>query len=259
MNDFAAFAPPIEAALRSLRPEVLAAFAAPPSPERRKVDGSPVTSLDLLLEARLSDALLALEPSFGVRGEESGVLREGRPMWHVDPLDGTANFERRLPLFASQLVLMDGATPLFAAVYEPFGDTVAWAARGAGAWIADRKLEVPDRALADAHVAIDIADDGLFMARPDLVSRIRAACYRVRSFGSSAIHFRGVATGGLGAFVGGRAEPTALHDLGPGLLLIREAGGVTTDGAGGDPLVTRHVVIAASPRCHDALVALLST
>ena len=53
------------------------------------------------------------------------------------------------------------------------------------------------------------------------------------------------------------APDSPLHDLGPGLLLVREAGGRDSDGAGGDPLVSQHVVVAGAPRVHDGLVALL--
>ena len=98
---------------------------------------------------------------------------------------------------------------------------------------------------------------GSAMEDPDLVRRVRMACYRVRALGSAAIHFREIASGILDAYLGGRGTPTPLHDLGPGLLLVREAGGRDSDGAGGDPLVSQHVVVAGAPRVHDGLVALL--
>ena len=109
----------------------------------------------------------------------------------------------------------------------------------------------------EARVVLDLSEDGLFMEDPDLVRRVRMACYRVRALGSAAIHFREIASGILDAYLGGRGTPTPLHDLGPGLLLVREAGGRDSDGAGGDPLVSQHVVVAGAPRVHDGLVALL--
>ncbi|MGE0192715.1 MAG: inositol monophosphatase family protein [Planctomycetota bacterium] len=257
MSDYAALAQPVGAALRALRPIVLEAFAKPPDPERRKDDGSSITALDTALEELLAASLLALDATFGLRSEEAGWMREGRPTWHLDPLDGTANFERRLPLFASQVALMDGVRPLFGAIYDPLADDLTWAAAGAGAWREGRRLRMPDRPLADARVVLDLAEDGLFMDDPDLVRRVRRSCYRVRALGSAAIHFREIASGVLDAYLGGRATPTPLHDLGPGLLLVREAGGRDSDGHGGDPLVRQRVVVAGSPRVHDGLVALL--
>ena len=257
MSDYAALAKPVGAALRALRPMVLEAFAKAPDPERRKDDGSSITALDTALEEVLATSLLALDTTFGLRSEEAGWMREGRPTWHLDPLDGTANFERRLPLFASQVALMDGERPLFAAIYDPLADDLAWAAAGAGAWREGRRLTMPDRTLDEARVVLDLSEDGLFMEDPDLVRRVRMACYRVRALGSAAIHFREIASGILDAYLGGRGTPTPLHDLGPGLLLVREAGGRDSDGAGGDPLVSQHVVVAGAPRVHDGLVALL--
>jgi myo-inositol-1(or 4)-monophosphatase len=257
VSGYGRLAAPVGEALRALRAQVVEAFRAPPDAERYKDDGSAITDLDTALEARLAEALLALEPSFGLLSEEAGRLREGTPVWHLDPLDGTANFQRRMGIFGCQVVLMDGATPLFGAIYEPLADDLAWAARGEGAWREGRRLALPERAVAEARVFLDLSESGPFMDDPDLVRRVRAGCYRVRALGSAAIHFRDVASGTMDGYLGGRTSMTALHDLGPGLLLIREAGGVTSNGQGGDPLVTRRLVVTGARPTHDWLVGLL--
>lgn len=247
----------LEAALRAIRPRVLAAYRQPAAPEEFKADGTAVTALDRELEAVLAPALLALDPAFGLRGEEGGWLREGDPAWHLDPLDGTANFARRLGLFASQAVLMEGAVPLVAAVYEPLADTLALAWRGGGAWSAGHRLAVPRRAPAACMVHLDVPEEGPLAEPGDLLARLRRGVYKVRALGSMGLHLRDVAAGRVDGFLGARADPCPLHDLGPGILLVREAGGRVSDGAGGDPLVSRRRVVAGGPALHDFLAALL--
>ena len=258
MTDYAELAAPVEAALRATRETVLQAYRAVADPERFKDDGSAVTDLDLALEAQLAEALLPLDDRWGLHGEESGSMREGNPTWHLDPVDGTANFSRRVGVFGSQLVLMDGNEPVFAAVYEPLVDEYTWAAKGAGTWHEGRRMRMPDRDPKQAMVYVDISSSGLFGERRDLLMDVRQACYKVRALGSVAIHMRDVAIGAADGYLGGRRHVTPLHDLGPGTLLVREAGGLVTDGNGADALEERRVVVVGSPNVHDWLATFIS-
>ncbi len=258
MTDYAALATPVEKALRGTRAQVLEAYRAIADPERFKDDGSSVTDLDLALEAVLAEALMPLDASYGMHGEESGTMREGSPTWHLDPVDGTANFARRIGVFGSQLVLMDGKEPLFAAVYEPLLDEYTWAAKGAGTWHEGRRVTMPDRPSKHAVLYMDISRSGLFHERRELLMDVRRSVYKVRSMGSVAIHMRDVAIGAADGYLGGRRHVTPLHDLGPGTLLIREAGGLVTDEHGVDALEERRVVIAGSPQVHGWLRGVVS-
>lgn len=254
---YADLAAPVEAAMRATRPKVLAAYRKAPGRPRFKEDGSAVTDLDTELETQLGETLMALDGTFGLRGEESGWMRKGAVAWHLDPLDGTANFARRIAVFASQVVLMEGAEPLFAAVYEPLTDVFTWAARGAGTWHEGERVRVPDRAPKHAVVTVDVARHGLFAERPGLIGAIRSGCYKVRALGSIAVHMRDVAIGASEAFLGGRNSVSPLHDMAPGTLLIREADGIVSDGRGADALLERKQVVAAAPAVHDWLCGLL--
>jgi myo-inositol-1(or 4)-monophosphatase len=239
--------PPIERALRGLRAEIVEAFRAPAAPADRKSDGSAVTELDHRLERAMARVLLDLDPAFGVRGEESGVWREGNPTWYLDPLDGTANFSFRVGCFASQLALVDGTTPLFAAVYEPLRDDLVWAARGRGCYFEDRRVQITTAAPKDALAYADLPSTGRFARDPAALARVRKAVYKLRSLGTIALQLRDVAVGVAAGFVGVREGRSPLHDLAPGVLLIREAGGQTIDAQGGDPLVSRASILAGTP------------
>ena len=254
---YADLAAPVEAAMRATRPQVLAAYRSTPGRTRFKEDGSPVTDLDTALESQLGETLMALDADFGLRGEESGWMREGTTAWHLDPLDGTANFARRIAVFGSQVVLMEGDEPVFAAVYEPLTDVFTWAAAGAGTWHEGERVRVPDREPKHAVVTVDVARSGLFRERPELIATIRSGCYKVRALGSVAVQLRDVAIGASEGFLGGRVSISPIHDLAPGTLLIREAGGIVSDGRGADALLERKRVVAAAPAVHEWLCGLL--
>lgn len=257
MNDLTRLAGPVEDAMRATRSHVLRAWGETAGPTQFKDDGTAVTDLDTALEKQLAEVLLALDPGFGLYSEEAGLMRKGSPTWHLDPVDGTANFARRVAAFGSQVALVDGSEPLFAAIYHPLVDDFTWAAQGAGTWNEGRRVELHSREPKHALVHVDIARSGLFMEQPDLIARIRRGCYRTRALGSVAIHLRDVATGAADAYLGGRTKTSPLHDMAPGVLLVREAGGVVSDGAGGDPLAARKRLVAGSRAVHDWLCGLL--
>lgn len=257
MMDLPAFAPSVEEAMRATRAKVLSAYRRAADPERFKDDGSAVTDLDLELERDLAAVLMDLDTSLGIRGEESGTLRKGSPTWHLDPVDGTANFARRIGVFGSQLALVEDRRVLFAAVYEPLLNEFTWAAAGAGTWHEGRRMQMPDRPAKHAVVYVDISKSGLFAEHPTLLMDLRRGTYKTRALGSVAIHLRDVAIGAADGYLGGRRHASPLHDVAPGTLLIREAGGLVTDAAGHDVMAERRVIVAASARLHGWIRALL--
>lgn len=257
MSEWSALRAPVEDAIRALQPVVLDAFRAVPGDAQYKADGSAITALDLEMEKRLAEPLLAIDSTFGLYSEEAGMIREGRPTWHLDPIDGTANFARRLPIFGTQVALVDGSTPLFSAIYEPMVDVFCWAAAGGGAWRENARLQVGDVDPKEARVYVDLSRTGVFHEDETLLPRVRKGAYRVRALGCVAIHARDVATGTADCYFGGRARVSPLHDLAPGMLLIREAGGTTSDGQGNDPLDERRIIVAGSQPVHDWICTLL--
>lgn len=255
--DAESLVPEIERAFRATREVVLEAFRRPEERPSRKEDGTVVTELDHELEGRLSRALLDLDARWGLFGEEGGVLREGSPTWHLDALDGTLNFSRRLPLFVSQAALLDEGEPVLAVIYDPLRDLFAWAAAGAGAWREGERLEVARRPIRDALLLVDIARRGALVQRPELLPRLRRSVFRMRSLGCAGIHLLSVAAGHADAFLGTRESPSPLHDVAPGTLFVREAGGRVTSFDGGSALEDRRSLLAANPDLHAALRELL--
>lgn len=198
-----------------------------------------VTEADVASEKLLREKLTALDPAIGFWGEESNQSPDTALYWLVDPIDGTTNYASGLPWWAVNVALYHRADPLLAVTLQlPWGE-LYWAEAGQGAWLRrpggqEERLHV-SRAnrLADGVLGTGFPyarGDGSDDNRPEH-NRLLPLCRDVRRMGSAAIDLAFVAAGLFSAFWELSLNP---WDVGAGLLLIREAGGVVTDYAG-DP------------------------
>lgn len=107
-----------------------------------KADQSPVTEADLAIERELRTAALAVHPDLGLIGEEYGSTDTKPTSLIVDPIDGTANFARGIPIFATLLAIRIEQEIVAGAVTAPALGTRWYAARGCGAFRDDRPIRV---------------------------------------------------------------------------------------------------------------------
>lgn len=226
---------------------------------KAKPDATLVTQADLEVESLLRERIREAFPHHGVVGEEfDDEAGDGETRWIIDPIDGTHNLVRGIPVFATLLAVEREGQLLAAAVSAPALARRWHAARGEGATVRDLLGERPlhvsaiDR-MADAQVvwsgirALQAAGHG------DAVRAIAAAAWRDRGFGD----FWGymlVAEGAAEAML--EIGPT-IWDLAAPALIVAEAGGRLTDFAGRDSYAGPQA-LASNGRLHDAMVALLS-
>ncbi len=201
-----------------------------------KPDLTPVTDADQAVETQLREILSAERPEDDVLGEEYGgtAVFQGR-QWVVDPIDGTKNFVRGVPVWATLIALLEDGVPVVGVVSAPALNRRWWAGLGLGAFTAfgdnaARKLSVSgvtDLAAASLSFsslsgwsALGDREGGLrdrFIALTDAV-------WRVRAYGDF-LSYCLVAEGAVDI----AAEPEVkLWDLAPLDLLVREAGGSFT-------------------------------
>ncbi|SDF71981.1 fructose-1,6-bisphosphatase [Limimonas halophila] len=117
---------------------------------RQKKPGDLVTIADEAAEERLEAALTALVPDSVCVGEEAAardrgvldVLQEHRPVWVIDPVDGTGNFAHGRTPFAVMVALVEGGETLAAWIHDPIAGWTASAERGGGAWLNGERLQV---------------------------------------------------------------------------------------------------------------------
>ena len=122
----------------------------------RKGDATEVTTIDRAAETALREVVTARRPSDGFYGEEHGrVNPDSRLQWVVDPIDGTSNFVRGVPVWATLIALVDDDSPVIGVISAPALGRRWWGEKGSGAFANGRQIRVSDvTSLEDAHVSI---------------------------------------------------------------------------------------------------------
>lgn len=223
----------------------------------RKPDRTPVTDADTAAEDALRALIAAERPGDAVLGEEGGgaVTWSGRG-WVLDPIDGTKNFSRGVPVWATLIGLtVDGAATV-GVVSAPALGRRWWAAPRAGAWTRDAPGAEPRRITVSG--VTDLADAYLsttdFRGFPDgSYSALADAVWETRAFGDFWHHCL-VAEGAVDVAVEAGASPWDLAALVP---IVREAGGRLTDLSGADTF-TGGNAISTNGHLHPAALKLLT-
>ncbi|MBB5155125.1 histidinol-phosphatase [Saccharopolyspora phatthalungensis] len=200
----------------------------------RKPDRTPVTDADLAVEDAVREVLGAHRPDDVVAGEErGGTAGQGRA-WVLDPIDGTKNFLRGIPVWATLIALVDGGRPEVGVVSAPALGKRWWAAAGAGSWCRTGDAE-PERIavsgvrdLTDAYVSTTHLGTWVEYHSRESYLRLVDACWENRAFGDFWQHCL-VAEGVIDI----AAEPIVNPwDVAAAQILVEEAGGTFTDLAG---------------------------
>ncbi|MGB9142886.1 MAG: inositol monophosphatase family protein [Aestuariivirga sp.] len=212
-----------------------------------KGPGDYVTAADKRCEKVLRAELEKARPGYGFLMEESGAVKGTDPdhRFIIDPIDGTTNFMHSLPLFAISIALERKSEIVAAVTYNPITDELFTAEKGAGAFLNNHRLRVANR--KDIHEALvgcgipHRGGDGQAEHRAEL-ALLQAKAIGIRRLGSATLDLAYVAAGRMDAFWERNLHP---WDLAAGILLIREAGGFTSDcDSEANPLQTGNIVAA---------------
>jgi myo-inositol-1(or 4)-monophosphatase len=226
-----------------------------------KGDRDMASEVDLRIERETHEFLATSAPDIGFLGEENGHNGSRDRYWALDPVDGTANYVRDIPLCAVSLALVDHGHPVVGAIRLPFLGQLYTAEHGRGAYEDGRRLQVSaTTALRDAIVAIgDYAvgsgADSKNRARLTLTRYLAEQAQRVRMLGTAAIDLAWVAAGKLDASLTLSNKP---WDMAAGALLVQEAGGRVVDRDGTDYSASSAATIATTPALTTELLALLA-
>jgi histidinol-phosphatase len=220
-----------------------------------KPDLTPVSEADRAIERAVREYLADARPDDAVVGEEYGASGSGERRWIVDPIDGTKNFVRGIPVWATLLALEVAGELTVGVVSAPALGRRWWASRGHGAFVSEgsggqRALTVSAvRSLEDAQLSISDFDNWKSM---DGLLELGRRCWRTRGFGDFWSYML-VAEGAADI----ACEPVvSLWDLAALLVIVEEAGGRFTDlsgvrtAEGGDVLATNGLL-------HDAALSLI--
>jgi histidinol-phosphatase len=226
-----------------------------------KPDMTPVTEADTAVERTLRDRLAEARPDDAIVGEEYGASEtpaSGR-RWIVDPIDGTANYVRGIPVWATLLALQERDRVTVGVVSAPALQRRWWAARGAGGFMRDglspepRRLQVSAvSALDDAQLCISSLDEWEHRGRLDRLLALSRACWRTRGFGDFWPYML-VAEGVADIYC---EAAVSLWDLAAPQIIVEEAGGRFTD-LGGGSTPDGGDALATNGQLHDAAFALV--
>lgn len=204
-----------------------------------KPDMTPVSDADLATETALREKIAAARPADAILGEEFGGAVEltGR-QWVIDPIDGTKNYVRGVPVWATLIALMEGGRVVVGVVSAPALGRRWWAARGGGAWTG-RSLTKATRCavssvtrLEDASFSYSDLEEWEKANRLDGFLELTRACWRTRGYGDFWSHVM-VAEGSVDL----SAEPElSPWDIAALTVIVEEAGGMWTDLSGASEL-----------------------
>ncbi len=201
----------------------------------QKPDLTPVTDADQAVESTVRDLLAVRRPDDSILGEEEGgaPVFSGR-QWVIDPIDGTKNFVRGVPLWASLIALLEDGVPTVGVVSAPALNRRWWAGRGLGAHSSfggsqPRRLSVSAVAdLGSASLSFSDFTTGWEPGGRERLLSLIDDTWRMRAYGDFYSYCL-VAEGSVDIAV----EPEVkLWDLAPLDILVREAGGEFTSLAG---------------------------
>lgn len=219
-----------------------------------------VTEADLASQEAVRQILLGAFPLHGFLAEENACVpsQQDGLRWVVDPLDGTTNYVHGLANYAVSIALAQGAEPLVGTVFDPVSGECFSAAKGQGAYLNGRRLQVSnvsslDQALVAASFSARVTRESPEIA--DFVEVLLAA-QATRRMGSSALNLCYLAAGRVDAYW---ATGTKSWDIAAGAIIVQEAGGAISHLDGGPFDLDRPQFIAAStPALHAELSALLA-
>ncbi|XP_055530811.1 inositol monophosphatase 1-like [Wyeomyia smithii] len=224
-----------------------------------------LTETDQQVERLLMDGITSKYPDHKFIGEEetsAGKKAEltNAPTWIIDPVDGTMNFVHSFPHSCISIALLIEKITEIAIIHNPVLNQTFTARRGKGAFYNDKPIRVSgetriERALATTEFGTSRDEEKTSVVLENIGKLVRVV-HGIRSTGSAALNIAMVALGGADF-----NYEFGIHawDIAAGDLIVREAGGVCLDPAGGPlDLMSRRFICASTQELADKVIALIT-
>jgi histidinol-phosphatase len=236
----------------------MARFGAADLDVTTKPDLTPVTEADRAVERAIRSVLGRERPDDAVSGEEFGASGTAQRRWVLDPIDGTKNYVRGVPVWATLIALLAGDEPVVGVVSAPALARRWWACQGGGAWTSfnggePRRIAVSKvAALEDASLSYASLSGWAALGRREALVALSDVVWRTRAYGDFWSYVL-LAEGAIDL----AAEPElSVWDMAAVAAVVVEAGGRFTglDGVDG---VHQGNAAASNGRLHEAFLAAL--
>lgn len=218
-----------------------------------KEDGAKgiVTNVDKESEEAILK-ILQSKSNYAIFSEETGNIEGSNELWVIDPIDGTTNFSRNVPLFCLSIGLIRKNKIELGVIYNPVLDELYFAEKGKGAFLNEKRIYISTQQTLKGSVMF--INNGYALEDKEKyveVSKRLIPYSSLRKFGSTAFELCYVAKGSADAFISSGDE---LYDYAAGLIIVEEAGGKVTDWKGKGWNNTNSFILASNGKIHQELL-----
>ncbi len=190
-----------------------------------KSDDSPVTQADFAVQDKIISAIIEKFPRHGIIAEEADDRKNDTNnkstefTWIIDPIDGTRNFARGIPVFCCSVALFRKGQPLIAAIYDPNFDWLFTATRNHKSELNGQAISVNNESFSNKTVLAYSVDT--CKPFPIKLNNMFNECV-LRNFGSAALHLAMTAAGMIDGVMNFSGK---LWDIAAGMLIVEQASG----------------------------------
>lgn len=170
--------------------------------------------------------------------------------WYIDPIDGTSNFTRSIPLFGISIALVRDNQPILGVLYFPTIDLLLKAEKNKGAYVNDRKVKVSNRELKKSLYY----SGGYYKGKMQLEKNVADKVGLVKIIDASSYELAQIAMGDAELYI----LDNVPHDVAAGVVIVREAGGMVTDYDGSEWSIKSKGIIVSNKVIHKEVVNLLN-
>lgn len=200
--------------------------------------------------------ILQKKSNYAIFTEETGNIKGKDGLWVIDPIDGTTNFSRGIPLFCVSIALMKQNKIELGVIYNPILNELYYAEKSKGAYLNEKRIYVSKKDSLKGSVII--INHGYEQTDKERAIEVTKNLYKdcsLRRFGATAYELCFVANGSTDGFMSSGDE---LYDYTAGLVLVEEAGGKVTDWKGNGWNNSNSFILASNGKAHDKLINKLS-
>lgn len=212
-----------------------------------------VTKYDIILENLIVNTLEKDFPTFNILTEEKKSKNKGSDYtWIIDPIDGTRNFAKGIPMFMIGIALAKKKEVIQSFAYNPIIDQLFFAQKGIGAFMNDKKIKVSKSKFNKYDVDIEVAMDK--NAKSEIFSKFLKHNGSVKKFGTNIFSTTILARGGIDVLVCKNLKPWDYAHY----LIVEEAGGIVTDFQGEKFNIKKKNSIMSNGKFHNKILKLLN-
>ena len=222
-----------------------------------KADQSPVTIADTEAENTIVDIIKKAFPEHGLLCEESGEhIPDSEYTWIIDPIDGTKNYMRGIPLFATQIALSKNGRLMLGISNAPALNELLFAKEGRGAFCNGERIVVSNtKELANAYLSFGNLKHFESISKIPTLIRLAEVTRNPRGIGD-AWSYHLLSQGHIDIMLDAK---TSIWDIAALTVIVEEAGGKVTDFMGSPVTMETTSIIATNSILHDTVLQIIGS